>query len=201
MQFDHAQILPYVIALLAVEVVYRRLRRSFGRQRLQPLRMRIRIGMLILLGATLLPAAVRSPPFLAADLAGLLVGIALGAWGSGRTRYERHDGRLYYVPHTYSGIAVSLLLIGRLAYRMSFVYSAQRAVGANPGDALQTFASPAMFRSPFTAALLFVVIGYYGCYYGRVLWKSTRIGPEDLEVSSTPIAVSSNEYGGSSPGR
>jgi hypothetical protein len=58
-----------------------------------------------------------------------------------------------------------------------------------------------MFQSPFTVGLLCVVIGYYVCYYGLVLFKSTRIGPEDLEVSTTPIAVSPTESGASSPGR
>lgn len=201
MQFDHPQIVPYVLAALAVLLVYRRLRRSFGPQRLAPPRMRVRIGILMLLGASLLPAAVHSLQFLSADLAGLLSGIAFGAWGAARTRYERRDGQLYYVPHTGSGIAVSSLLIGRLVYRMSVVYSAQRAAAENQLDALQALGSPAMFKSPLTAGLLFVVVGYYVCYYSRVLRRSTRIGPEDLEASTTPNAVSSDEYGGSSSGR
>lgn len=201
MPFDNAQIVPYALAILAVLLVYRRLRRNFGRQALSPLRMRLRIGMLVVLAAALLPAALRSWQFCMADLAGLLAGIALGAWGADRTRFEQRGAQLCYVPHAWSGIAVSLLLIGRLVYRMSLLYSAQRGASGNHADALQALGSPALFGSPLTAALLFVVIGYYVCYYGRVLWKATRIGPEDLEVAATPIAVSSDEYGGSSPGR
>jgi hypothetical protein len=200
MLLDYPRIMPYAIALLAVLLVYRRLRRSFGRQRLRPVRMRIRIGVLMVLAVALLPAAIRSGLFLAADLAGFAAGIALGIWGGRLTRYERREIGLYYIPHTFSGIAVSLLLVGRLVYRLIVAYSADRALG-DVADPLQAIGSRAMFNSPLTVGLLFVVIGYYVCYYSWVLWRSNRIGPEDLEVAATPTAVSTNEYGGSSPGR
>jgi len=199
MSSDYSPVVPYVVAVLAVLLVYRRLRRSFGRQPLRPVRMGIRIGILIVLGCSLLPPAIREGSFLVTDLAGLLAGVALGLWGARRTRYLRREDRLYYIPHTYSGVAVSLLFVGRLAYRMVTLYSMNQAAGG--ADAMREFGSPAMFKNPVTVGLLFVVIGYYVCYYGGVLWKSKRIGPEDLEISSTPIAVSPNEYGGSSPGR
>lgn len=192
--------MPYVIAALAVLLVYRRLRRMFGRQPLRPVRMRLRMGILVLLGCSLLPPAMHSPLFMAAAAAGLAAGIALGAWGARMTRYARRGAQLYYVPHTYSGIAVSLLLVGRLVYRMIVVYASDRAAGDGTGF-LQSVSTPVMFKSPLTVAMVFVVIGYYVCYYGRILWKANRIGPEDLEVLATPNAVSPNEYGGSSPGR
>jgi len=46
-----------------------------------------------------------------------------------------------------------------------------------------------MVRSPLTVALIFVVVGYYVCYYAMVLWKSKRISPEDLEAVTTPTAA------------
>ena len=48
MQDGYSRIWPYVIAVLAILLIYRRLRRSFGRQRLQPVRMRARIVILLL---------------------------------------------------------------------------------------------------------------------------------------------------------
>jgi hypothetical protein len=39
-------------------------------------------------------------------------------------------------------------------------------------------------------ALRIVVIGYYVCYCSMVLWKSKRIGPQDLEVIVTSPAAS-----------
>jgi hypothetical protein len=46
-----------------------------------------------------------------------------------------------------------------------------------------------MMQSPLTLGFLFVVVGYYVCYYSIVLWKSKRIGPEDLEAPSTSSAA------------
>jgi hypothetical protein len=45
-------------------------------------------------------------------------------------------------------------------------------------------------KSPLTAGLVFVLIGYYVVYYGVVLWKSRHISPEDLEVVATPTNTS-----------
>jgi len=42
-----------------------------------------------------------------------------------------------------------------------------------------------MVKTPLTLGLFFVLIGYYVCYYSRVIWKSKRITPADLEASAT----------------
>jgi len=97
---------------------------------------------------------------------------------------------LHHIPYTYTGIAVSLLFVGRLAYRFVELSSMNHPTGSGSADSMPGFAPPAMVRSAFTVGLLFVVVGYYVCYYGMVLRKSKRIGPEDLEVSSTPAAAS-----------
>lgn len=193
MQFDYSRIWPYVIAALAVLLVYRRLRRSFGRQRVRRVRMSVRIGILVLLGCSLLPMAFRSGQFLAAELTGLIAGFTLGIWGARRTRYQAYKGGLYYVPHSYTGVAVSLLLVGRLVYRLVEFYSLNHSNGLESAS-LQSVAPPAMMRSPLTVGLLIAVVGYYVCYYSCVMWKSKRISPEDLEVatSAPPNGVSAS---------
>ena len=60
---------------------------------------------------------MRSPQYLGAQLVGAALGIGLGFWGAQRTRFLMAGERLYYVPHTYTGIAVSLLFVGRLEPR------------------------------------------------------------------------------------
>jgi len=188
MQFDYSRIWPYVIAGLAVLLVYRRFRRSFGRQPMRPVRMWIRIAVLILLGCSLLPSAFKSGQFLLAELAGAVAGIALGFWGARHTRYATYEGRLHYVPHTYTGVAVSLLFIGRMVYRIVEWYGENGALGG-ASDTAQGIAPPPMMKSPLTVGLIFVVVGYYVCYYALVLWKSKRISPEDLEAVPTPTAA------------
>jgi hypothetical protein len=188
MQVDYSRIWPYVIACLAVLLIYRRFRRSFGRQPMRPVRMWIRIAVLILLGCSLLPYAFKSGQFLLAELAGAMAGTALGFWGARHTRYATYEGRLHYVPHTYTGVAVSLLFIGRMVYRVVEWYAENGSLGGASAVA-QGIAPPPMIRSPLTVGLICVVVGYYVCYYAMLLWKSKRISPEDLEAVPTPTAA------------
>src|SRR5450432_3831284 len=146
MQTDYSRIWPYAIAGVAVLLIYRRFRRSFGRQPLRPVRMWIRIAVLILLACSLLPSAIKSGQFLLAELAGAVAGIALGFWGAHHTRYATYEGRLHYVPHTYTGVAVSLLFIGRLVYRGVEWYAQNGALGG-ASDAPPGIASPPMMSS------------------------------------------------------
>jgi hypothetical protein len=189
MQVDYSRIWPYAIAGIAVLLIYRRFRRSFGRQPIRPIRMWIRIALLIVLSCSLLPFAFKSGQFLLAELAGAMAGLVLGFWGARHTRYATYEGRLHYVPHTYTGIAVSLLFIGRLVYRIAEWYGQSRTLGGAL-DAPEGIAPAPMVRSPLTVGLIFVVVGYYVCYYAMVLWISKRISPEDLEAIPAPTAAS-----------
>lgn len=144
------------------------------------------MALLALVGVSLVPLALRSTDFLAAVIIGAAIGASLGVWGAKRTRFETSGGILHYVPHTYTGIAVSLLFLGRLIYRVAEVYSSGHAPGAvDSADPAPGFASASMVKSPFTLGLFFVLIGYYVCYYSLVLWKSKRIKAQDIEVPST----------------
>jgi hypothetical protein len=185
MNFDVSQIGPVLIALLVLFVIYRRFRRSFGQQPLRPVRMQVRIGLLLLVGCLLLPAVFRSPAFMSAVLAGIAAGVALAVWGAARTRFLRVSGQLYYVPHTYTGIAVSFLFLGRLIYRLIQVSGSVHATHAAAADsASQGFAPAGMLQSPLTLGLYFVLMGYYVCYYSMVLWKSKRVVAEEVSLNA-----------------
>jgi len=196
MPADFSQIGPFLFAALVVFAVYRRLRRTFGRQVLRPVRMSVRIALLAVIGCAMLPIALRSGQYLAAEMTGALLGIALGLWGAQRTRFQTYQGRLHYLPHTYTGVAVSLLFLGRLVYRMVQMYTATHSPqavpdSAYPSAAFSTDFSPpsiALVRSPLTVGIFFVLIGYYVCYYSFVLWKSKHLKPEDTETASVAPA-------------
>jgi hypothetical protein len=184
-KFDVSQISTFLIALLVVFAVYRRFRRNFGQQPLRPVRMRVRTVLLLVIGALLLPAALRSTAFIAALFCGAAAGIALATWGAARTRFLRSANQLYYVPHTYTGIAVSLLFLGRLIYRFIQVYAGPQASHlAGAGAASQPFATSGMLQSPLTLGLFYVLMGYYVCYYSIVLWKAKRVAAEEI----SPVA-------------
>jgi hypothetical protein len=184
MQSDFSQIGPFLFAALVVFAVYRRLRRSFGRQLLRPTRMTIRMVLLTLIVCALLPSALRSTQYLGAQLAGAALGIGMGFWGAQRTRFLMAGERLYYVPHTYTGIAVSLLFVGRLVFRIFQAYiGAHAGQAAYPADPSQAMGAASMVRSPLTVGVFFVLAGYYLYYYGWVLWKSKHLKTEDIEVA------------------
>ena len=178
-----SRIWPWFFALLVVFLLYRRFRRHFGRQLLSPARMTVRVVLLIVLAAVLAPMGLRGGDYALAEMSGLAVGIALALWGASRTRYVREGERLFYIPHTYTGIAVSALVLARIVYRLAALYSTGGV--PMPGDPGGPGAQGAMVKTPLTLGLFFVLIGYYVCYYSRVISKSKRITPADLEASAT----------------
>jgi hypothetical protein len=186
---DYSRILPWVFALLIPLALYRRFRRTFGRQLLRPKRMIVRIAIFLLLAALL---TRRSRDFALAELGGALIGAALAFWGASRTRFATEDGRRYYVPHTQTGIAVSLLFVARLVYRLAQTSGALTTAGG-AGYTAPAGGPQAAMQSPLTAGIFFVLIGYYVCYYSWVLWKSRHITAADLEV---PPAIANSARDG-----
>jgi len=176
---DYLRILPWVFAILIPLVLYRRFRRTFGRQLLRPGRMIVRIAIFLLLAAVL---TRRSRDFALGEIGGVLIGAALALWGASRTRFATENGQRYYVPHTQTGIAVSLLFVARLIYRLAQTSGALATPGS-AGDTAPAAGPQAAMQSPLTAGIFFVLIGYYVCYYSWVLWKSRHITAADLEVS------------------
>ena len=156
MPADLSQIFPFLFAALIVFALYRRLRRSFGRQLLRPGRMILRIVLITVAGCALLPMAFLSARYLWAEIAGAALGMGLGSWGAERTRFVTFGGRLHYVPHTYTGIVVSLLFLGRLAFRAVQAYTGSPASHlvndsvVNAAQPAQTFAPTSMVSSPLT---------------------------------------------------
>jgi hypothetical protein len=163
-------------AALVLFLIYRRFRRTFGRQPLRPKSMIVRMAIFSVIAVLLLPAAVRSANGALAIGVGLAVGVALGVWGAKHTRFERHETQLHYVPHTYAGMVVSALFLGRLIYR---------AVVLGQGMKSSPDAVGSIYQNPVTLSIFFVLIGYYLYYYGFVLWKSKHLTPADLEDPQT----------------
>lgn len=185
-----------VTVVLVLFIVYRRFRRLFGRQPLRVGRMLARIVILCVLAALLLPAARRSSSAALAMSVGLALGVAIGAWGAMHTRFEWHEGKLHYVPHTYAGLVVSALFLGRLLYR--FLVLSQGGVPADGGaGAASSPTNPfgALSHNPLTLSVFFVLIGYYVCYYAYVLWqfKQGRYAPPAPGVAVNPGSEDRNK--------
>jgi hypothetical protein len=56
------------------------------------------------------------------------------------------------------------------------------------GASAPAFGPASMLQNLITVGLFFVLIGYYVCYYSRILWKSKHISAADLEAPSVAAA-------------
>jgi hypothetical protein len=158
------------IAMLVAFALYRRFRRLFGRQPVQPKRMRVRVGFLLLVGAFLLLRGFAQPQVALAMAGGFALGAALAWLGLRLTLFEATPQGNFYTPHSGIGIAVSLLLLGRLAYRFSTVYPQLQDAHQASGDPFAGLQS-----NPLTAATFALVIAYYAVYLIGVLMRSAKM--------------------------
>ena len=167
---DHKLVTPILMALLVAWAIYRRVRRNIGRQRVRPGRMQLRIGLLGIIGAVVLLVSLRHVELGAAMIAGAAAGVVLAWFGLRLTQFETTPQESFYTPHTYIGLFVSMLLLGRIAYRFMVVYPLMHAAtqaNANPMLAYQ--------KSPMTLAIFGMLVGYYVAYYLGVLHKSRAL--------------------------
>jgi hypothetical protein len=137
---------------------YRRVRRNIGRQKLSPGRAIRSIVILSLVSVLIAGTALQNTNLLLGFGGGLLPGALLGFAGLKLTRFETTDAGHFYTPNTHIGVALSLLLVGRIAYRLW----ANRDLVTT-----QNFALP--FQSPLTLLILGLTVGYYLVYQTGLL--------------------------------
>lgn len=156
---DPKALTPILISALVIFALYRRVRRSFGRQPLRPGRLMFRVGVtgLLLIVATVL--ALHAPFAMACALVGgALIGLVLGFVGLRHTRFETTATGPVYIPHTYIGLFVTSLLILRVMMR---ILELQTQPVADPAARDPWAASQ---HNPATLGILGLVIGYYLVY-------------------------------------
>jgi hypothetical protein len=143
--------------------IYSRFKRMVGRQRLSRVRPWITLTIFPLLLMLLALAAHAHPERLGLLATGVAAGAALGIFGLRKTLFEPTRHGLFYTPNAHLGIALSLLLVGRIAWRFfeAFVLSPHL-----PHD-MDDFA-----RSPLTLGVFGLLAGYYIAYAAGLLrWR------------------------------
>jgi hypothetical protein len=155
-----------VIIAIILWRVFIRLRRSIGRQLLSKTRPWITVCLYALVSTLVLMGAIGQPMNLLVLLGGAAVGLALAIYGLRLARFEVTPDGLYYTPSAHIGVAVSLLLIGRIIYRwvqVGFLGTAGPAPGTGPGA----------LNSPLTLALFGTMAGYFTTYaIGLLRWRA-----------------------------
>jgi len=154
-----------VIAALVVWRLYSRIRRVVGRQRLSTLRPWITIVVFPLILASFLFVSLAYPMTLVALSVGAAVGIALGLVGTRLTRFEATPAGLFYTPNAHLGIALSLLLVVRIGYRVVMLQLGGQNVDPQ---------SMQLGNSPLTMAIFGTLAGYYVTYaIGLLRWRAS----------------------------
>ena len=164
----HAPV-PWVTVALITFIawrVYWKFRRSIGRQRLVAARSWLSVTLFPLLLGLVAVGLRFQPPAMGLALAGgLVLGVALGLVGLHLTRFEVAADGLYYVPSAHLGIALSTLLVARIAYR--YLSASAATGGSGPVPA-------ALHLTPLTLALVGMLAGYYLTYAAGLLRWSVR---------------------------
>jgi len=157
----------YAFVPLVLWRIYARVRRNIGRQRSRPWRHWFGIVLFPLLVLVFALLAISNPLAEAALWGGLAGGVALGTVALKLTRYERTAEGFFYTPNAYIGVGLSLLLVGRILYRMEQLYV---GTGGAPGS------DPSFARSPLTLVVFGLVAGYYIAYAAGLLRWRRRSG-------------------------
>jgi hypothetical protein len=157
-----APVMSILVGGLIAWRLYRRVRRNIGRQKLRPRRAVTSLVILAIFSALIVGVSFHNPKLLLGFGGGLLPGALLGWVGLRLTRFETTGEGHFYTPSAHIGVALSLLFIGRLAYRFM---------------ELRPFSNPspqphAIAQSPLTLLILGLLAGYYMVYYAGLLVHS-----------------------------
>ena len=173
-----------VIVAILVLIAWRmhaRIRRLVGRQPLSPVRPWITLVLFPVLLLTLLGSVGYQHTAILYLAGGVLPGIVLGIVGIRLTRFEVTPAGRFYTPSAHIGVALSLLLVGRIAWRFlsTGLPGAAFTGGAYAGSPTSGAAPPGASLTPFTLLLLGTLAGYYSTYAaGLIRWSRAHRGAE-----------------------
>ena len=154
--------------------MYRRVHRNIARQKVTAWRLLMRTTVLSILFVVLLFWPSFDPLMAAAEAVGVVIGALFALLGLRHTRFEQMPDGHYFTPNPILGVAVSMLFIGRMIYRIIVLYPTLAAAQQtdSPMTTQMLNAGP---RSALTIALLGVVIGYFTIYCLGVLRTSRQM--------------------------
>ena len=163
-------LMPALLSPLMGFMVWRRVRRQFGRQPVRRGPMIARVAILMAVAGLISLAAVHEVRLLEGLAGGLLGGVALGLIGLHLTRFERGaDGRDLYLPNPWIGATITAILVGRLAWRFLVLVPASGAAASMVAPN-----TPQFGNSPLTLLVVGLMVGYYVSYYAGLLVHHRR---------------------------
>ncbi|UKS26813.1 kinase [Paenibacillus sp. HWE-109] len=163
--------IPFVIIAF---FIYRRTKRSIGFQKLSPGRLKFRVILFGILGLLIFLLGFVHPIHFIAYIIGLAAGTALGLTAIRHTRFEHRADGWYYRTHLWVEIAVLVLFLSRVVYRIAFISLSANPASMNPADPTQ------FTKDPLTAGVFFIIVSYYILFFGYLLREKANLDPAAL---------------------
>ncbi|RAN75399.1 DUF1453 domain-containing protein [Bacillus sp. SRB_336] len=158
-------------------LVWRRVRRQFGRQPIQRKRMIFRIVLFSVIGAALALSGFQRIELAEGLAGGVLIGAALGLLGLRLTRFEVDPVKGdCYVPNPWIGALLTVLLLARLGWRLMVMLPQMQGAPA-------AMAAPPAGQnlSPLTMLVIGLLVGYYIAYFSGLLIHHRRFQQARLQ--------------------
>jgi len=175
MTHPHALIWLLLIPLI-IWRIYRRIRQHLGPQKSVRWRHILILILYPLILSLIALGAHGDEMSLIAMGIGILSGLGLAVYSLQVTRFEQKSDGLYYTPSAHIGIALSILLIGRILYRLFEL--------ATQGENLAALQH--MTNTPLTLLILGNFFAYYVCYtIGLLYERTTRRKTIDSTLQTT----------------
>jgi hypothetical protein len=161
----HSLLVPILLGAVIVWRFYSRIRRMVTRQKYSKVRPWITVSVFPILVIVFTAISIAHPLPLAALAGGIAFGTGLGVYGLRLTKFETTPEGMFYTPSAHLGIALSVLLIGRIGYRFL------QMSGSDGFTQPQPMVSPGNPGSWVTLLIFGTLAGYYVTYaIGLIRW-------------------------------
>jgi hypothetical protein len=162
---NSTNLLPAVVVGVVALRMYGRMRRNIGRQTLRPQRLVVRTAIYAVVTLALAVFSLMNQRLLLGLGAGLAIGVPLAFLGLSLTKFESTPEGRFYTPNPYIGGALTILLAGRLVYRLIVLSN----ISQNAAQA------PTLMHSALTLCVFGLLAGYYITYSIGVLARSRTV--------------------------
>lgn len=171
-----AHLTNYLVMLpILAWIIWRRVSRQFGRQPIRRKRMIFRIAVFSFLGCMLALSGLHKLALAEGLLAGVLIGGAIGLLGLRLTRFEVDPVKGdCYVPNPWIGALLTVLLLGRLAWRFLVMWPQMQHATAAAQTGVYPMQPMGYASSPLTMLVIGLLIGYYIAYFSGLLIHHRR---------------------------
>jgi hypothetical protein len=164
-----------MISVLAVLVVYRRLRRAVARQKVRYWPLTISVVMFSLFFLSLIIRVGLRPPLVPGMVVGSLVGLAMGWFSLRVTEFLREEDAVFYRPNPYLGVSVFFVVAGWLTWRFCALRQVFFEAGGTQVSTNGMAGQLMEIQTPWSISMLAFLVSYYLPFLLGVILRARRL--------------------------